>query len=279
MRMLINTENLHPATGPRAIDDSAHGASRLRRQINVHFAAVRVPLSPPRQSWYLPVKDTVDRVGALFLLVLTAPLILLTALLVKMTSRGSAFYTQTRVGRKGSLFTIYKIRTMFQNCESLTGPRWCVPADPRVTWVGRLLRLSHLDELPQLVNVVRGEMSLVGPRPERPEFIPNLHKEIPAYPGRMAVRPGVTGLAQVNLPADTSLASVRLKLAYDMYYIRKLSFWLDLRIVLCTALYSVGVPFRFSRKLFRLPAGEPLEQAMQPILKETATEFDVKVAA
>src|SRR5262249_21310411 len=160
----------------------------------------------------------------------TAPLILLAALLVKLTSTGPVFYTQTRVGRKGRLFTIYKIRTMIHNCESLTGPRWSIPGDPRITWIGRVLRLSHLDELPQLLNVLRGEISLIGPRRERPEFVPKLDKALPNYRGRLAVRPGVTGLAQVNLPADTDLNSVRRKLACDLYYIQKLSFWLDVRI-------------------------------------------------
>src|SRR5205085_11405871 len=103
-----------------------------------------------------------------------APVIALAALLLKLTSHGPAFYTQTRVGRNGRLFTIYKVRTMLHRCESLTGPRWSVPGDPRITAVGCLLRVTHVDELPQLLNVLRGEMSLIGPRPERPEFVPEL---------------------------------------------------------------------------------------------------------
>jgi lipopolysaccharide/colanic/teichoic acid biosynthesis glycosyltransferase len=250
--MLIETDSLKPEVGAPT---TAHerGPSALRRQINAEFATLRTPAGWPRPSWYLGVKTALDVTTALVLLVLAAPLIGLAALLVKLTSPGPAFYTQTRVGRKGRLFTIYKLRTMIHNCESLTGPRWSIPGDPRVTWVGQLLRLSHLDELPQLLNVLRGDMSLIGPRPERPEFVPKLDRNIPGYRQRLAVRPGVTGLAQVNLPADTDLDSVRRKLACDLLYIQRVGPWLDLRILLCTALYSVGVPFRISRRLFRIP--------------------------
>lgn len=119
----------------------------------------------PRHSWYLPVKATLDLFTASLLAILALPLIAVAALLVRLSSRGPAFYTQKRVGQNGRLFTIYKIRTMVDNCESLTGPRWSVPGDPRVTMLGWFLRTTHLDELPQLLNVLRGEMSLIGPRP------------------------------------------------------------------------------------------------------------------
>src|SRR5204863_5451765 len=121
------------------------------------------------------------------LAVVTAPVALAAWALVRLTSRGPGWYTQTRVGFGGRAFTIYKLRTMIDNCESLTGPRWCVPGDERVTPVGRVLRKLHIDELPQLVNVLKGEMSLVGPRPERPEFVEKLIREIPHYPARHAV--------------------------------------------------------------------------------------------
>jgi lipopolysaccharide/colanic/teichoic acid biosynthesis glycosyltransferase len=209
--------------------------------------------------WYLLCKAALDFTAALLLLVLAAPLILLAALLVKLTSRGPAFYTQDRVGRGGRVFTIYKIRTMIHNAESLTGPRWAIPGDPRITWFGQFLRLSHIDELLQLLNILRGEMSLVGPRPERPEFLPELEQALPAYRGRLAVCPGVTGLAQVHLPADTDLDSVRRKLLYDLYYLEHRSLLLDLGIIGCTALYAFGVPFRVSRRLFRIPARQVVE--------------------
>jgi lipopolysaccharide/colanic/teichoic acid biosynthesis glycosyltransferase len=202
---------------------------------------------------------------ALLLLFVAAPIMLIAAVLVKLTSQGPAFYTQTRVGKNGRLFTIYKIRTMINKCESLTGPRWAIPDDPRITRLGQFLRLSHLDELPQLINVLRGDMSLIGPRPERPEFIPKLERAIPWYRDRLAVRPGVTGLAQVHLPGDTDVNSVRRKLAYDLYYIERLSPWLDLRILLCTALHAVGVPFRVSRRLIRMPSAKAVEHHAQAI--------------
>ncbi len=212
--------------------------------------------------WYPPCKTVLERVAALALLVISGPLMMLLALLVRLTSRGPAFYTQTRLGRHGVPFTIYKLRTMVNRCESLTGPRWSLPGDPRVTGLGRFLRASHLDELPQLLNVLRGDMSLIGPRPERPEFLPELEAACPRYRGRLAVRPGVTGLAQVQLPADTSVDSVRLKLAYDLYYIRHLTPWLDLSLLICTALYAMGLPFAVTARLLRVPGGERVEGEM-----------------
>ena len=205
-------------------------------------------------SWYASCKATGDFVAAIMLIVLTAPLMVLSMILVKLTSRGPVIYSQTRLGRGGRPFTIYKIRTMLHNSEAMTGPRWSTTDDPRITPVGRLLRRTHLDELPQIWNILRGEMSLVGPRPERPEFVTQLERAIPRYQERLAVRPGVTGLAQVHLPPDTDLESVRRKLVCDLYYIAQLSFWLDLRILVCTALGLLGIPYTLSRKIFRVPS-------------------------
>jgi lipopolysaccharide/colanic/teichoic acid biosynthesis glycosyltransferase len=219
-------------------------------------------MAPLRRHWYVPCKTAIDFVAAAVLMAFAAPVIALAALLVKLTSRGPAFYTQTRVGRNGRLFTIYKIRTMVDKCESLTGPRWSMPGDPRITRLGYILRVTHLDELPQLVNVLRGDMSLIGPRPERPEFVPELERALPCYRERLAVQPGVAGLAQVQLPADTDLESVRKKLAYDLYYIRHLSPGLDLRILCCTALYALGIPFRWSRGLFGVPSAQTVAAAV-----------------
>ncbi len=147
-------------------------ALRVRRERSVPGrAAVRPP-----QGRYPHVKSAVDFGLALLLAVVALPVTAVCALAVKLSSSGPAFYTQTRVGRGGKLFTIYKLRTMIHNCESLTGPRWCVPGDPRVTRLGALLRVTHLDELPQLLNVLKGDMALVGPRPERPEFLPQLER-------------------------------------------------------------------------------------------------------
>ena len=202
---------------------------------------------------------------ALALSLVAGPLILLCILAVKLTSRGPIFYSQIRVGRSGRPFRIWKIRTMITDAEA-AGARWCVPGDPRVTPVGRFLRNTHLDELPQLWNVLRGDMSLFGPRPERPEFVPQLEKEIPRYRDRLVVRPGLTGLAQVQLPPDTDLDSVRRKLACDLYYVQHVSFWLDLRLILTTAFYLLNLSTTWPCRVLRIPGGEPVQQAYQQLI-------------
>jgi lipopolysaccharide/colanic/teichoic acid biosynthesis glycosyltransferase len=201
---------------------------------------------------YALLKRAVDFVLAFGLLVVTAPVMLASMALVKLTSRGPAIYTQTRIGYRGRPFTIYKVRTMIDNCESLTGPRWAVPDDPRATRVGNVLRKLHIDELPQLVNVLRGEMSLVGPRPERPEFVGKLVREVPNYDARHSVVPGITGLAQLHLPPDTEVAHVERKLTYDLYYARHFGPGLDLMLLFGTALKVLGLPQDFVRRLVPL---------------------------
>lgn len=213
---------------------------------------------------YLQFKAAAEFVMAALLLIPGIPLMLLGALLIKLSSRGPAFYSQVRVGRQGRLFTIYKIRSMVHNCESLTGARWSTPGDPRITGIGRWLRKTHLDELPQLFNVLKGDMALIGPRPERPEFIDDLEQEFPTYRDRLLVRPGVTGLAQVQLPADTGLVSVRRKLTYDFYYIRNLGLWLETRILLATVFKSAGTPYRVLRRLSGLPSSSTISRAVRP---------------
>jgi lipopolysaccharide/colanic/teichoic acid biosynthesis glycosyltransferase len=203
------------------------------------------PLLPARSAAslrrHLFLKDCFDRVLALFMLVASAPLMLLSMALVKLTSRGPALYSQRRVGQFGLVFTIYKIRTMYHDCESLTGPRWSVPGDPHVTRIGRILRALHIDELPQLWNVLRGEMSLIGPRPERPEIAGKLEQSVELYDWRSAVKPGITGYAQVSLPPETTVAGVRPKIIMDRYYIRHQSLWLDLKILFWTAAKILGM--------------------------------------
>jgi lipopolysaccharide/colanic/teichoic acid biosynthesis glycosyltransferase len=191
-------------------------------------------------AWYLPVKVALEWTAALLLLIPAAPLVALFALLVKLTSPGPAFYFQTRLGLHGRAYRMCKIRTMRHNCEAGTGAVWAARNDSRVTAVGHFLRMTHLDELPQLLNVLKGEMSLIGPRPERPEMYYVIEREVPNYRSRLQVRPGVTGLAQMRLPADTEIPRVRHKLAYDLYYIRSLSPWLDLRISASTAFYFLA---------------------------------------
>jgi lipopolysaccharide/colanic/teichoic acid biosynthesis glycosyltransferase len=227
---------------------------------------------------YLTWKRCFDFLLALVIFLIAAPIIALCMLLVRLTSRGPSLYSQTRVGLHGRVYRIFKIRTMYHNCEKRSGPQWSQAGDPRVTPLGRFLRRTHLDELPQLWNVLRGEMSLVGPRPERPEFIPTLAQAIPFYRERLNVRPGVTGLAQVQLPPDTDLDSVRRKLACDLYYAQHVSFWLDLRLLLATAAMVFGVPFRFTRVLLRLPSGLAIENATRDRGEMTARVPELKPA-
>jgi len=207
-----------------------------------------------RAQSHAPVKTALDYLLAATLLLLTAPIALFAMAMVRLTSPGPALYHQRRAGLNGRVFTIHKIRTMYQNSEGGVA-RWCLPGDPRVTPVGRFLRWSHIDELPQLINVLRGEMSLIGPRPERPELIGELERAIPSYRARMLVRPGLTGLAQIQLPPDVDLNSVRLKLALDFEYMSSMSLWLDLRILAGTALECLGVPGDRIGRLLRLPNG------------------------
>jgi lipopolysaccharide/colanic/teichoic acid biosynthesis glycosyltransferase len=213
----------------------------------------------PALPWYETWRQGFEYLAAALLLATALPVIGIAILLIKLTSRGPAFYLQTRLGRYGRLYTIYKLRTMVHNCERYSGPCWAKTNDPRVTAIGWILRKLHVDELPQLWNVLKGEMSLIGPRPERPEFLPELEKAIPEYRSRLLIRPGITGLAQVQLPPDTDLASVRRKLPYDLYYVRHSSPWLDLRIYLATALHLISAPVPLRRGLLLLPHGEQLQ--------------------
>lgn len=200
------------------------------------------PSQPLIASCYFLYRSWIDRLLGLVLLVISAPLIALLVALVRLTSRGPGIFAQTRVGQGGRIFTMYKLRSMRLDAEARTGPTWSGGVgDPRITPLGYWLRRLHLDELPQLWNVVRGEMALIGPRPERPEFVQFLADHIPGYLDRLAVPPGITGLAQINLPPDTDLASVQRKLILDCHYIRTASWWLDLRILLCTALRMVWI--------------------------------------
>lgn len=160
--------------------------------------------------------SALETVFAFFLLFLFLPIMLIVAFLIKVTMGGSVFYTQTRVGKEGKLFSIIKFRSMIENAEAESGPRLSCQNDPRVTKLGKFLRASHLDEFPQLINVIQGEMSFIGPRPERPEFVGRFEKEIPDYRRRREVKPGISGLAQICLPYD---ATAKEKLEYDLFYI------------------------------------------------------------
>ena len=207
------------------------------------------------EQTYLPQSHRIralNFVVALVALIILLPVLLIIALLVRGTSRGPVFYTQTRVGMDrrepldpnknhrrqldigGEPFTIYKFRTMRVDAEQGCGAVWAQRQDPRVTAVGRFLRQYRLDELPQLLNVVKGEMNIVGPRPERPTIFAELREHIAEYPLRQRAKPGITGLAQINHHYDCSLEDVRTKVHYDLEYIRRQSVLEDLRIMLKT---------------------------------------------
>jgi len=183
---------------------------------------------------YAFAKRMFDVVASVAGLIVLSPLLLMMTLLIKLTSKGPIFYTQTRVGRDGGLFDIYKFRTMVQDAEKNTGPVWAARNDNRLTPIGGFLRKAHIDEIPQLINVLRGDMSIIGPRPERPMFVDQFKQEIPYYSERLNVKPGITGLAQVWHRYDESIADVKKKLRYDLLYIKKMCFWADIAIVLRT---------------------------------------------
>jgi exopolysaccharide biosynthesis polyprenyl glycosylphosphotransferase len=190
-------------------------------------------------SVFVAAWNVISRVISLACLVLLFPLILLIAITIKASSRGPVLYRQKRVGRNDVVFTCYKFRTMRTDAEARTGPVWAGDDDPRITPIGRILRKIRVDEIPQLWNVVKGEMALVGPRPERPEFVKWLSKTIPYYTLRHVIRPGITGWAQVNYKYGSSVEDAREKLKYDLFYIKNMSLGLDLT----TLLYTTKVVF------------------------------------
>jgi lipopolysaccharide/colanic/teichoic acid biosynthesis glycosyltransferase len=224
-----------------------------------------------RGGWLRPAAESVL---AAVLLVAALPVLVVAALLIKLTSPGPVIYTQSRVGLGGRPFIIYKLRTMRHNCEATSGIRWATKRDSRVTLTGKLLRATHIDELPQLWNVIRGDMSLIGPRPERPEFNAVLQQKIPDYSLRHTVRPGVTGLAQIQLPADTDLESVRHKLALDLVYIQKRTCWLDIRIAVGTLLKVAATPFPWIRVILALPIAPNEAPVDLPVGPSDETVFD-----
>jgi sugar transferase (PEP-CTERM system associated) len=180
------------------------------------------------------VKRVLDIVVASAFLVLSFPLMLVVAAMIKLDSRGPVFFTQDRVGRDGKIFTIYKLRSMRVDAEA-EGPRWATKDDDRTTRVGRFIRKMRIDEFPQVINVLKGDMSFIGPRPERPFFVDQIRKEIPFYELRHRVRPGITGWAQVSYPYGASMEDAKKKLSYDLYYVKNSDLLLDFGILLQTA--------------------------------------------
>jgi exopolysaccharide biosynthesis polyprenyl glycosylphosphotransferase len=192
------------------------------------FKNIQFPL------WKKGIKRTKDVIVSFVLLILLSPIYILVAMAIKSTSKGSIIFAQKRVGYRGKLFTIYKFRSMVEHAEMSSGPVLAQRQDPRITPVGRWLRRLRLDEIPQLYNVLKGDMSLVGPRPERPFFVEQFKSTIPYYTRRLTVRPGITGWAQVMWKYDECFEDVVTKTKYDLFYIENLSIQFDVKILLLT---------------------------------------------
>jgi exopolysaccharide biosynthesis polyprenyl glycosylphosphotransferase len=211
--------------------DIVSGQARISSLYGLPLMDVRPQLM---KSWEEVAKRTLDFLIALLVLIIGLPVWLVVAVLIKLDSKGPVLYGQTRVGRNGSHFKMFKFRSMRTDAEKQSGPVWAGKNDPRVTHFGRFMRKTHIDEIPQFINVFVGDMSLVGPRPERPFFVDKLTKEIPLYNHRHRVRPGITGWAQVKHKYDESMDDVRAKIKYDLFYIENISWRLDLKILLNT---------------------------------------------
>ena len=193
-----------------------------------------IEISPQLMSqWEEALKRIFDVVVSLIVLAIGLPFWVFTAILIKVESSGPVFYRQERVGRNGERFSIIKFRSMWEDAER-GGPQWAHRADPRITRVGKWLRKLHVDEVPQMFNVITGHMSLVGPRPERPVFVESLSKEIPLYSRRLRVRPGITGWAQVKHRYDETIDDVKMKVQHDLYYIENMSLRMDMKILFGT---------------------------------------------
>lgn len=179
----------------------------------------------------IATKRASDLIVATAGIILSAPIMVLVSILIKLESRGPVLFRQQRVGQDGTIFTVLKFRTMRVDAEQETGPVWATTEDPRITRIGKWLRLTRIDEIPQMLNVLAGQMSFVGPRPERPFFVDELSQTIKFYPLRLSVKPGVTGWAQVNLAYAASIEDTMEKLRFDLYYIKNMSLLFDINII------------------------------------------------
>ncbi|MGQ9609406.1 MAG: sugar transferase [bacterium] len=190
-------------------------------------------------KYYLYVKRIIDIIVGLFGLILFSPLILVVAILIKLDSKGPVFFSQERVGKNGKIFKIYKFRTMKKDAEEKTGPTWATDDDPRTTYIGKKLRKTKIDEIPQFVNLLKGDMSLVGPRPERPCFVDKFKKYIPGYERRLDVLPGITGLAQLRNGYDKDAPRLIRKLRFEITYIKKMSLSMDIKLIIETIVCAI----------------------------------------
>ncbi len=211
--------------------DIVSGQARINSIYGFPLIEVMPELMKP---WEEAMKRTVDVAVASVILAAGMPLWILVAAAIKLDSKGPVFYRQERLGRNGTPFSMVKFRSMLVEAEMQSGPKWADRNDPRVTRVGKLIRRLHIDEVPQLFNVLVGHMSLVGPRPERAYFVEKLEKDLPLYRRRLKVRPGITGWAQIKYRYDQSLDDVRSKLKYDLFYIENMSWRMDLKILFNT---------------------------------------------
>jgi exopolysaccharide biosynthesis polyprenyl glycosylphosphotransferase len=211
------------------------GLAKTNQLYGVPFIEIMPEIMPYGSKLFKRVFDVLFSVMVLLLLL---PVMLVVAVLIKLTSKGPVIYSQLRVGRNGKEFPMYKFRSMIKDAEEY-GPEWAGESDPRITGIGRLIRKIYLDEVPQLVNVLMNDMSIVGPRPERPFFVEKLSREIPYYYKRLSVKPGITGWAQIKHKYDSSLNDVKEKLKYDFFYIENMSLKLDFKIMVNTFLVVI----------------------------------------
>ena len=216
--------------------DAISGLARTQQLHGIPLIDIMPEYMP---LWERTAKRVVDLLAALLVLTLASPLLLIIAIAIKLDSRGPVFFAQERVGRNSKPFKVIKFRTMIQDAEADTGPVWAQEDDPRITRMGRILRHLRLDEIPQAINILKNEMSLVGPRPERAYFVEKITELYPLYPRRHQVKPGITGWAQVKQGYDTTLEASRLKLKYDLFYLENISLRLDFKILM----YTVYVMF------------------------------------
>jgi exopolysaccharide biosynthesis polyprenyl glycosylphosphotransferase len=209
------------------------GQARTSQLYGIPLIDIMPELMP---EWEKKLKRISDVIISFIILVLTLPLNIFVAFLIKLDSKGPILFKQERIGMNNKKFKIYKFRSMYQDAEKNTGPVWSTKDDPRVTRIGKIIRQLRIDEIPQMFNVLKGEMSLVGPRPERPYFVEQLSQQIPYYRRRLKVRPGITGWAQVKHKYDESIEDVKVKLRYDLFYIENMSLRMDIKILARTIL-------------------------------------------
>jgi len=212
------------------------GQARTSQLYGIPLIDIMPELMP---EWEKKLKRISDVIISLLVLLITLPLNFLVAVAIKLDSRGRILFKQDRIGMNGKEFKIYKFRSMHKDAEKNTGPVWSSKDDPRVTRIGKIIRKLRIDEIPQFFNVLKGEMSLVGPRPERPYFVEMLAEQLPYYKRRLKVRPGITGWAQVKHKYDESIEDVKVKLRYDLFYIENMSIRMDLKILARTVLVVI----------------------------------------